>query len=343
MRSKARIVATIAFAVAAALFALHVAATAAYLTRPPDNDEVETLHTAWLSSQGLQIFRDYFEHHPTLLHELAKALIPTGTSGGFPRLDVVTFTVKLRVLMGVLGMLAVLAVAAVSYRISRSMVAPIVVIASLLGSHWVWLRGVADVRIEPLALMTTWLAVLLVFFSRQVSLRGAVSLGAGLGLLGVSVVCCPKWPFVTLVIGLAGLAGLVRLWRERRALVLVAAAIALPMVALTLLVMFREAHFVDYWVHVIQFNSANAKYWMKLPHLVEPNLFIPFFFCSLPFSGWTPVVLVGVVVLGLAWRRVAILWGVDRRAGLWALALFVAAAWSCASCSFTRAFGHSTT
>jgi hypothetical protein len=102
--------------------------------------------------------------------------------------------------MAALGSLAALAAALFAWRVSSSRVAPLVVLACVLGSEWTWLRGIADVRNDPPTLLLFWLGALLIIL-RSATTRGAVRVGFGLGLISVAAIWNPKWPFESLVLG----------------------------------------------------------------------------------------------------------------------------------------------
>src|SRR5690242_7602592 len=105
------------------------------LARPPDHDEGEYLHAAWLSSTGHRLYRDYLEHHSPLLWASLAPLIPRKTTHDYPKLDVFSFLARARVLACLSGMLMLAALAQLAYVATRRALAPVVTTALILGSR----------------------------------------------------------------------------------------------------------------------------------------------------------------------------------------------------------------
>ena len=184
-------------AVIAVLLVLNALAVANQLDRRLDHDEAEYLHAAWLISEGRQIYRDFAEDHPPYLFQLLALLMPRGNE--LP--DVFDWTLRARLLAGACGTWAMIAAGLVVWRITRSAWAGTLTLGALLGAHWTWFRGLADIRADAPTLALFMTGFLLVILEERPSWRMAWFNGIGIALAIGSELWNPKWPLVGLCLG----------------------------------------------------------------------------------------------------------------------------------------------
>jgi hypothetical protein len=220
--------------------------------------------------------------------------------------------------MAALGSMAALAAALFAWRVSGSRVAPLVVLASVLGSEWTWLRGIADVRNDPPTLLLFWLGALLIVL-RSATTRGAVRVGFGLGLIGVAAIWNPKWPFESLVLG-----GFVVHWLLAQRSVRLFAwtfGVASGVVAVAIVVLLQVTTAGDFVFFTHTYNLAFVS-WFDTSKTIEtwfagkPG----FFYCPISFHGYPAALAWLLVVAALALPRVRR--GLEDRSG-WLLSLLL--------------------
>ena len=285
-----------------ALLGLNAVAVRARLERAPTFDEAEYLHATWLMSRGKRLYRDFNEDHAPFLPLLLQAVQPAATTTDYPTLDVPRFVARARVLMAVLGSLAALAAALFAGRVTGSRVAPLVVLASLLGSEATFIHGVVEVRNDPPTLLLFWVGALLMA-SRAATRAGAIRVGLGLGLIGVAMLWNPKWPLEALAV-----AGLAALWLLRGKRVRLAAwtlGSAAFVAALPLVVVLKCASAGDFVFFTYRYNLAFIAWFGRSPAVsswFEGKA--PFHFCALPFHGYAAASAWLVVAVALAVPRV---------------------------------------
>jgi hypothetical protein len=310
------------------LIVRHCIAVMAGIDRALDIDEVEYLHSGWLLHQGLRLYRDFAEDHAPFLFVILKWMVPTAVTAGFPRLDLITYVARARIFASTLGLMGMGAVALLSYRATRSLIAPLVTIAAIMASPWVWLRGVAQIRNDPPALFLFWLGALLLLGGwRSERLRFALA-GVGIGLVGVAAIWNPKWPLESFVLGVVYLAILRQAFR--RGPRMVALAVLPPAVCVTaaLACIAASASLGDYLFFTFRYNKLLCDWIATNPYL-RKTFFrqgLDYMFCAPAFKGAWPVIAV-IVSLALLCvppirRRLD---GFDARS-IWVLLALAAAA-----------------
>jgi len=313
------------------LIVRHFLAVHSWLGRPLDPDEVEYLHAGWLMHRGLRLYRDFVEDHAPYLFVILKWMVPAGGTAVFPLLDIATYAARARIMASTLGILGLGAAAALSYRASRSIIAPLVTIAAILASWWVWLRGIVQIRNDPPALFLFWLGALLLLGGwRSERLRFALA-GIGIGLVGISALWNPKWPLESLVLGIVYL---VVVWQAfRRGPRMLALAIVPPAVCIigALACIVETVSFSDYFFFTFRFNKLLGDWMAVNPYLTKltDEAFHhgrAYMFCAPAFKGIWPIIAIVLTVVLLAIpavrRRLS-----DIDAGiLWVLLALAAAA-----------------
>jgi hypothetical protein len=259
----------------AAVFAAQLLVVITTAARDPHVDEIEYLHAGWLMKNGARLYTDFFEHHSPLLFAPLEWLAPRGEGA-----DVKPFAMQARYLFGACGLAALGAFAAILWRIDPW--AAVIGVSALFSTGMLWLRAIADVRAEPLALALFWIGVLCAMRS-----RGAAG-GIGIGLLVVAGLITPKWPLTSAFVATLWL---VRAERKVRGLV------AAILVALAGFIAIRALVPFDQWWHfnfdvnrAIAAGLASSAGTLLRPD--EPFLFVPALFRPLLMLAVAAVVLV---------------------------------------------------
>lgn len=255
---------------AAFLFLAAIFAVSQYrdLTRAPSVDEAEYLHGAARMARGDRIFVDFVEHHPPLFFGMVSLLAGD---------DVFSFVARARLFAGLCAAIAIASAAFLVYRASGRVYAPLIFIALLLGANGIWRNGLGDIRPEGAALALWWGGAALVVLARHPALRGL-----GIGLVFVSAVVVPKWPFESAVIGIVFLA------RVRWAAMAVAIATAAVGVTATAFV----ADLDRTYFFVVTLTRAM---WHGLPASGP----LPFYGCPQPLRPYG----IAVTLLVVLWAR----------------------------------------
>jgi hypothetical protein len=272
--------------------------------------------------QGLRLYRDFAEDHAPYLFVILKWMVPHGGTAAFPRLDLVTYVARARIFASTLGLLGLGAVATLSYRATRSLIAPLVTIAAILASPAVWLRGAVQIRNDPPGLFLFWLGALLLLGPwRSERLRFALA-GIGIGLIGIAALWNPKWPLESLVFGGVYL---VIAWRaSRRGPRMLALAIVPPVVCLAaaLWCIVATVSFSDYLFFTFRYNQLLCDWTARNPYLTKLTVEAlhqgrAYMFCSAAFKGVWPVLAIVLTIallsIGTVRRRlsdfdISILW-----------------------------------
>lgn len=322
-----RVVLLLAVAAAiAVILALHVAATKAELARRPDYDETQFAHEAWLLARGQRIYRDFFDSHPPLFVAALRFLDRTYDRARIPAsFDLRALFEHTRVVMATIGALAVACAAVVSARISRRASALVIVPAVLVASRWTWFRAMADIRVEPFALLCFWGGVALLLGKRN-DRRAAIDLGIGLALFIVVVAVCPKWPLELAVVAVFAMKRLAAIARRDHRNLVWSVVPPLATLGLALFLIGRVCSFRDYWFFAFRFNGAAVETFRRSTLMVAVFRRDPFTFCPRPFSRGWPLLGVTIAVLALASPRARRRWsGLDVEGLVFVLALVAAA------------------
>lgn len=274
-----------------ALIALYaLVALGATAHRPPFGDEAEYLHAGWLTSQGLRIYRDFFEHHAPFLFQLLAALVPEETTTVFPALDLVAYVTRARTVISMLGFIGIGSVAWLAVRVSRWWGALPLVLTALLVPHWTWTRGITDIRNDAPSLMLFWLGAALLLVDWRTPLRAALCAGTGIGLAFAAALWNPKWPFVCFFLGAVYLARL-WMWRKAGARELLAAILpALALAALTLAVIASASTLRDYILFTFDYTWRLGEWWKVNEHHHRKFFTDPLGLCPPLFKGPLPIV-----------------------------------------------------
>jgi len=226
-------------AVAAIVFvaAVHIAAAVLLVDRSPhvdDPDESEFLQVGVKMARGERLYVDFFEHHPPFVFEALKAMAPASNDG------VDAYLFRARLLMAVCGTIAFALAAFLVWRASGRWYAPVIFAGLLLASGSLWRRAFVDVRGEPPALALLLLGAVLMLIPRR-----AVLAGVGIGCVALAALINPKWPIVSVALGVIFL---VEVARAGRKALLTAIAIGTAIAtagALLLVAMCDVRRFVD--------------------------------------------------------------------------------------------------
>ena len=278
-------VAALAFLLLRHVFAIYVS-----LGRGLDVDEAQYLHVGWLLAHGRRLYRDFVEDHAPFLFVILKWLVPGGTPS-MPRVDVVTYAVRGRIVAGACGVLALGSMGTLVYRAVRTVSAPLIATAVLLASPWFWNHGLADIRNDPPTLFLFWLGALLLLGRWRPERWRLVLAGTGIGLAAAAALWNPKTPFESIVLGaiyLSIVGGAMRRGLKDLAL---AAVPAFGIVAGTIGLIAVRVPLRDYLFFTFRFNTIIGE-WFRTRAYVT-NLFFaegrPFLFCDPAFRGAWPI------------------------------------------------------
>jgi hypothetical protein len=273
------------------LFALQIASMVRYLDRALDHDEAQYLHDGWLMHEGRQLYRDFEENHSPLLFALFSKLGPDSVTPELPRLDVITYAERARIVIGICGLFAVAFLALVAWRLTGEPLAGAIVSLLLFSTGWTWRFGVACARNDPPSLLLFWAGAFLLLDRRRSERLDALLSGLGIGLVAVAALWNPKWPLASLVLGA------IFLVRQRRRL---AIAIIPPIVlsAITLAIIASQVPLHDYILFTFRFNAALGDWFARSPFVSEFWFEGETFrYCGLPFKGW---IVACALIAGLA-------------------------------------------
>lgn len=296
-------------AAVAYLIVRHCIAVRAGLDRPLDTDEIEYLQAGWLMHRGLRLYRDFAEDHAPYLFVILKWMMPAGGTAAFPRLDLVTYVERARIFASTLGLLGLGAMATLSYRASRSLIAPLVAIAAILASPWVWLRGVVQIRNDPPALFLFWLGALLLLGGWRSERLRFVLAGIGIGLVGIAALWNPKWPLESLVLGAVYLVIACRAFRRGPRMLALVIVPPVVCVAAALWCIVATVSLSDYFFFTFRYNQLLGD-WMAgnayLTKLTDEAFHYgrAYMFCPPAFKGIWPVVAIVLTIVLLSMRGV---------------------------------------
>jgi len=298
--------AAVAAAAIAYLVLRHAFATWSGLDRPLDTDESEFLHAAWLMRHGLRLYRDFAEDHAPFLFAILKWMVPAHGTATFPRLDLVTYVARARILASAFGIVALSAAALLAYRAVGNLIAPLITIAVVLASPWIWLRGMVQVRNDPPALCLFWLGALLLLGGWQSEKARFLCAGIGIGLVAIAALWNPKWPLESLVLGIVYLLVVRDAFRSKRVTLTLLPPIAL--IAAALLWIRAYASFSDYFFFTFTFNRLLNVWTAANPYLTKLTDAAfqhgrAYMFCPPAFKGVWPIAAVMVTIAFLAIPR----------------------------------------
>src|SRR5262249_1510492 len=306
---------------------VHAVASHTQASRAANFDEAEFLHATWLLSKHKVLYRDFSEDHTPFLVAILRPLKPRRTTSEYPRLDVFTFLVRARTLIFIVGTLAAACAALLAYRIARRPSAALIAGAAIVGSYLTWLRGIADVRNDPPALLLFWGGALLLLWDRKPSRAAALRAGTGIALALVSAMWNPKWPLASAVLGLTYLFVVVSLWRRGTARLAVWALVP-PLVipAAMSSIIFYYTSLRDYLFFTFNYNAAITSWFHTSRMVWRAFLNKPGFYnCPGIFKGLWPALACATVLCALAWPRVRSAWaGLDGFAAVVVLAIVAA-------------------
>ncbi|HSY48866.1 MAG TPA: hypothetical protein VLC46_08650 [Thermoanaerobaculia bacterium] len=308
----------------------HFIAVHAGLDGALGSDETEYLHAGWLMHQGLRLYRDFAENHAPFLFVVLKWMTPAGGTASFPRLDLITYVTRARLFAAVCGFLGLSAAAVLVYRAIGSLIAPLVLIAAVMASPWVWSRGLVEIRNDPPALFLFWLGALLLLGRwRPEGLRFSLA-GVGMGLVSVAFVWNPKWPLESLVLGVVYLR---TVWRARRQEPRFLLGILLPpalCLGIALACIAATARLADYYFFTFRFNRLLTDWIASNPYLTKLTEAAfhhgrAYMFCPPAFRGIWPVIAVVLSIVLLSMGTVRQRLRIDGTILLVLIALAVAA------------------
>ena len=206
------------------LGALYLLASYRDLGRGPHLDEVEHLHTAARMAQGDRIYIDFAQHHPPLFHGLLMPLV-----GDVSTVETMRgYVTRARLLVAALAAVAIAAAALVVWRVAGNPWTVVVFVGLVFAAREIWRNGLGDVRPDTAALALWWVGAALVLCTTGRDRLSSMFGGLGVGLVFAAALMMPRWPLMSLVIGIVLL---VRIGGDRRALVIASAAALLPIAA----------------------------------------------------------------------------------------------------------------
>ncbi len=308
----------------------HFLAVYAGLDRSLDWDEAEYLHAGWLMQQGLRLYRDFAENHAPFLFVILKWMIPSGGSALFPRLDLITYVARARVFASICGLVGLSAAALLASRAIGSLIAPLVVVAAVVASPWIWFQGLVDIRNDPPALFLFWTGALLLLGWWQSEKLRFVLAGVGMGLVCVAFLWNPKWPLESLVLGIVYL---VMVWRAYRKGPRSLVAILLPpaaCIATALACIATTATLPEYYFFTFRFNRLLGDWVAVSPRLTTLREAAvhhggAYSLCPPAFRGVWPILAVVLTLALLSIRSLRRQLVIDAKILLVFLALAIAA------------------
>ena len=298
--------AAVAAAAIAYLVLRHAFATWSGIERPLDTDESEFLHAAWLMRQGLRLYRDFAEDHAPFLFAILKWMVPAHGTAAFPRLDLVAYVTRARILASTFGILGLGAAALLAYRAVGNLIAPLITIAVVLASPWIWMRGMVQVRNDPPALFFFWLGALLLLGGWRSERARFLCAGIGIGLVAIAALWNPKWPLESLVLGIVYLVIARDAFRRKMLTLVLLPPIAC--VAAMLLWIRAYSSFGDYFFFTFTFNRLLNDWTAANPYLTKLTDAAfqhgrAYMFCPPAFKGIWPIAAVMVTIALLVLRR----------------------------------------
>jgi len=299
-----RAVIVTAGAAIAYLLIRHIVATWSGLDRPLDADEVEYLHAGWLMKQGLRLYRDFAEDHAPFLFAILKWMVPAHGTAVYPRLDLLTYVARARIFVSTCGILGLSAAAVIAYRATKSVIAPLITIAVILASPWMWLRAIVQVRNDPPALFLFWAGALLLLGRWRSERLRAAAAGVGIGLVAVAALWNPKWPLESLVLGVVYLIAVRRAFDRGAGTVALVLLPPIGCVTAALACIGATTTFSDYVFFTFRFNKVLTDWTAVNPYLTKLTAAAfhtgrAYMFCSPAFKGVWPIAAVALAVLFL--------------------------------------------
>lgn len=288
---------TFALIAAAAILLCHFLAIAGLAARPLHYDENEYLHSSWLMAAGKHIYRDFYEDHAPHLGLMLQTVLP---GGDLEAIDVREWTIRARILCGLLGTIATGAVMLFAWRMTRAPAAPVVAAAMLLASPQIWARGLADIRAEAPTLALFWVGLVLLTWRDETTIGQALRAGLGIGLMFAANIWNPKWPLECV---LAGALYLWLLWRVRAQPRQLSTAIgsAAFVAILALLPIFVVTTMRDYVFFMFRIRAAVFRDFVTNPFIVAFFERVPVWSSAAPQHRWY-VVLPAIAIALLSMR-----------------------------------------
>ena len=240
-------------------------------TRTFDPDEFQHAHSAFLISKGQVPYRDYFEHHPPLLHFLMAPVVRSlhPERDGQSAMDTLFI---LRVLNWAVAMLGAVA----HYLLARRLLGPLGGAAAslLLWSTLIVFEKALEIRPDTAAFALLQVALLLLSGREATTSRTALAFS----LLGAGVLFTQKLAFPILgVVAAAWLARRVTSSSGGRALALIGVSLLWPTALVAAYFFARDAgpDFIeDVFLINLRWKARMAAWPFLMTRFVEPN---PFF------------------------------------------------------------------
>ena len=267
-----RILLSAAFALLAGLYLF---ATYRDLARGPHVDEIEHLHTAARMARGDRIYVDFAQHHPPLFHTLLMPLVHHGSSLEAMR----GYVTRARLLVAAVVGLAIAFAGLVVWRVAGNGWAVVVFVSLVFAAGAIWRNGVGDIRPDTTAAALWWAGAALILW-RSVERRDRMSSmlrGVGVGLIFVAALMMPRWPLMSLVMGVVALIRIGRDWRaigiaSAAALTIAAAGVG----AIALFADLRTTYFFTIELSQAMFSALPSAHggpepgFLRCPPLVRP-------------------------------------------------------------------------
>jgi len=275
-----------ALAAGVLLTAIYVFGCVRDLSSGPHVDEVEHLQAALRMARGERIFVDFHEHHSPLYYATLVPLVPDGEGVAVMR----GYLTRARVVAGVCVAIALAIAVVLVMRATASATAGFILAALVLGAGSVWRDGLGDVRPESPSLALWWSGAALVLLGSR-----GVARGAGLGLVVIAALVNPKWPIVSIVVGVFFLADLWRQKRERIASLVAASVVAVA--GLAAVAAFSDLRLAAF--HVVELSRGMVEVAFGRDEVRAQ--FRPFFGCPAHLRPWA--IAAAAALIAIAWAR----------------------------------------
>lgn len=250
-----------------------------------DHDEMQYLHIGWLMSQGKQLYRDFVDDHSPFLFTIFASLVPEGGTASMPLLDLLSYIARARAVTAACGALGLATLGFLAYRATGSIFAPLVTVAFLAGSDWMWHHAFFSARNDPPALLLFWSGTLFLLASWRTERMRFGMAGVGIGLAFAAALWNPKMPLECLVLGAVYLWKLKGAFRHGARMVALAIVPALAIGGAALLWIVRAVPLRDYLFFTFRYNILLFDY---IRNSFEPNP-RAFVYCDPAFKGVLPL------------------------------------------------------
>ncbi len=198
-------------------------------------------------------------------------------------------------LASIAGTAGVVGAACVAWQVTRTVSSAATAATFIVAGHWIWMRGVVDVRPDPIASAGLWLGAALMVQPPHSTVRGALRLGLAAALPIAGFLVNPKFPVVLTVLGGWFAWSAATISRPDRRLILPACAPPVLTLLVGMAALLRVSPLGDLLLQVARVNAANAE-WVRQATFLDDRVSTPLFFRPPASWGVAPVLaFVGLV------------------------------------------------